>query len=143
MRRDKLSIVIIFKLERAKGIEPSSDPWQGPVLPLNHARVTSDYTKLDVRMMVHGSGRRSREGLLKSLIFQDAAVFFFHGGKDIIKRSKKARDHLGIKKLAFLGLDIRAGVFHGPGPLINPPLAPKPPKHPHPPQKEDRVGMDA
>ena len=25
-------------MERAKGIEPSSQPWQGRVLPLNHAR---------------------------------------------------------------------------------------------------------
>ncbi len=24
--------------ERAMGIEPTSEPWQGPVLPLNHAR---------------------------------------------------------------------------------------------------------
>ena len=25
-------------LERAKGIEPSSQPWEGRILPLNHAR---------------------------------------------------------------------------------------------------------
>jgi hypothetical protein len=25
-------------LERAKGIEPSSQPWEGRILPLNHTR---------------------------------------------------------------------------------------------------------
>ena len=27
-----------MKMERVKGIEPSSEPWQGPILPLNHTR---------------------------------------------------------------------------------------------------------
>ncbi len=26
-------------MERAKGIEPSSQPWEGRILPLNHARL--------------------------------------------------------------------------------------------------------
>ena len=26
-------------LERVKGIEPSSQPWEGHILPLNHTRV--------------------------------------------------------------------------------------------------------
>ena len=28
----------IWKLERVKGIEPSSQPWEGHILPLNHTR---------------------------------------------------------------------------------------------------------
>ena len=30
-------------MERAKGIEPSSQPWQGRVLPLNHAREMASF----------------------------------------------------------------------------------------------------
>jgi hypothetical protein len=28
-----------FKVERVKGIEPSSQPWEGHILPLNHTRL--------------------------------------------------------------------------------------------------------
>ena len=35
---EKRLAAMVRKLERASGIEPPSDPWQGPVLPLNHAR---------------------------------------------------------------------------------------------------------
>ena len=28
-----------MKLERVKGIEPSSQPWEGHILPLNHTRL--------------------------------------------------------------------------------------------------------
>ena len=29
-------------LERVKGIEPSSQPWEGHILPLNHTRLLFD-----------------------------------------------------------------------------------------------------
>jgi hypothetical protein len=29
-------------MERVKGIEPSSQPWEGHILPLNHTRFESD-----------------------------------------------------------------------------------------------------
>ena len=28
----------VFRVERVKGIEPSSQPWEGHILPLNHTR---------------------------------------------------------------------------------------------------------
>ena len=31
-------------LERVKGIEPSSQPWEGHILPLNHTRVFAPST---------------------------------------------------------------------------------------------------
>ena len=30
-----------MKMERVKGIEPSSQPWEGHILPLNHTRFRS------------------------------------------------------------------------------------------------------
>ena len=30
-----------MRLERVKGIEPSSQPWEGHILPLNHTRLRS------------------------------------------------------------------------------------------------------
>ena len=30
------------RLERVKGIEPSSQPWEGHILPLNHTRLDGD-----------------------------------------------------------------------------------------------------
>jgi hypothetical protein len=29
----------ILRMERVKGIEPSSQPWEGHILPLNHTRL--------------------------------------------------------------------------------------------------------
>jgi hypothetical protein len=31
-----------IKLERVKGIEPSSQPWEGHILPLNHTRLHTE-----------------------------------------------------------------------------------------------------
>ena len=33
-----LILLVKIKLERVKGIEPSSQPWEGHILPLNHTR---------------------------------------------------------------------------------------------------------
>ena len=38
-------------MERVKGIEPSSQPWEGHILPLNHTRFAHD------RQLDHGSRR--------------------------------------------------------------------------------------
>jgi hypothetical protein len=32
-----------LEVERVKGIEPSSQPWEGHILPLNHTRVCVGY----------------------------------------------------------------------------------------------------
>ena len=51
----KRAFIALRNLERAKGIEPSSLPWQGSVLPLNHARVderldrASEYSKFSAQ----------------------------------------------------------------------------------------------
>ena len=49
------------ELERAKGIEPSSQPWEGRVLPLNHTRSTAapSYHRASV-VYSSGGGRRRR-----------------------------------------------------------------------------------
>ena len=35
---------MIYEVERVKGIEPSSQPWEGHILPLNHTRVPLNST---------------------------------------------------------------------------------------------------
>lgn len=37
--------VFLLIFVRVPGIEPESDPWQGPVLPLNHTRDREYYTE--------------------------------------------------------------------------------------------------
>jgi len=32
----------LMEMERVKGIEPSSQPWEGHILPLNHTRWRTD-----------------------------------------------------------------------------------------------------
>jgi hypothetical protein len=39
---EALIIFAIINLERVKGIEPSSQPWEGHILPLNHTRLRSN-----------------------------------------------------------------------------------------------------
>ena len=33
-------VVMILSMERAKGIEPSSQAWEARILPMNYARIT-------------------------------------------------------------------------------------------------------
>jgi hypothetical protein len=37
-----LCLLVIFKVERVKGIEPSSQAWEARILPLNHTRLRPD-----------------------------------------------------------------------------------------------------
>jgi hypothetical protein len=39
LKSNKAQCLLVFRgLERVKGIEPSSQPWEGHILPLNHTR---------------------------------------------------------------------------------------------------------
>src|ERR1700749_4669485 len=53
-----------ISMERVKGIEPSSQPWEGHILPLNHTRfrlVKSNKTKRSLQLLsLWRSGRAAR-----------------------------------------------------------------------------------
>ena len=47
-------------MERVKGIEPSSQPWEGHILPLNHTRLLVEPQPRGRRLTRHASARQAR-----------------------------------------------------------------------------------
>ena len=50
--------LILLGMERVKGIEPSSQPWEGHILPLNHTRAARLVTN-------HRAGRNRFEQIAR------------------------------------------------------------------------------
>ena len=72
-------------LERVKGIEPSSQPWEGHILPLNHTRLCTELCFYQTCRRLATALRDRQEATTKRLIAERSfSVMSFCRSNDVI-----------------------------------------------------------